>query len=1362
MAVCKQISKKLIKFGLKPIVALWVLSAFVPVNARQIQSPRITDFLPARYSLQNSRTVTIYARFDRAMEAASFQPKTFLVYGEQSGLHTGAFSYDAATQAVFFVPAKPFQPGELVTVILTKALKDQNGAPLLSNFLWSFYVQSAAGQAKFIAAATYNTADGPHFIGVGDWNGDTRPDLAVPHSLSNNIYTWLNSGAGVFTQNNMVEVGLVPRVLTAGDFDADGDMDLAIANEASNSVTVLNNSGGNFSPRSAITLGAEPSHISSGDLNGDGFWDLVIPENAASAMAVLINSGNGSFSPQAPYILAQRPQDSFLGDFNSDGFLDIVVTHSEANAVSFLANDKNGAFQVSQNFAAETEPDFVSGQDFNRDGQLDLVVANRTSNTVSIIFNRGGIFSAPQNYPVGKDPLAIATGDWDGDLDVDFAVANRQSNDLYLFNNNGAGQFQMDTIYTTGAGPRFVNSGDFDGDGDLDLAVANWESDNFRIYLNQNKPAQNRPPGIPVGFSPRPRAFVNPNFSELRLIWEAPVDQDNDSLHFRVEIDRSADFVSPDFSFESKNSRTGFFPAPPVSQNVDTVSFKLATPLQNGVYWWRITAWDGLQYGLPSLPKSFIIDATPPQIVRSVLPGPTFPPNWYNPNTRRTIDFGVQYNESYAQRAEFDLGALGGIKVVTNIASGSDRMVMMPINLTAADGSYSLAATLFDSAGNMSKNSTSIALDATTPTGTRASSPDTSSNETFAVTWKGTATDGAGCGISGKYDVRVQIDGGNWNNWLINFAGDSTYQGAHGHTYGFEAAARDNVGNLEVFSGMAETTTRVDTTSNVDMTRPSISHTTTAVVDEGQSITIQAQIQDDRQVVEAVLFYKQSGKRNYQILPMTNAGNAYRATLTAALISTRGLDYYLRASDGSNFSYHPAANWDTKPNHISVRIIGAGNQGMSKDEAQPGGSAQSAFRMISLPLLLENSQPQAVLEDDLGRYDRTQWRLFLYNSLSGGYAEFPSINPFAPGKAFWLIVREPNKRIDSGIGTTVAANQPFQIALQPGWNDIGNPFVFPVNWRDVKVVQGDSTQIMGPYTYRGQWLLPNQVTTLSPWEGYAVYSAMPAATIAISPLEAAPGQALLKNDAQVDWRLRLEAVCDEAVDGENFIGVSQQASAEWDRFDYLEPPPIGEYVSLRFLHENWQTYRGAFSTDFRPPFAGGQIWQFEAATNISPAPITLNFQNIDSIPAAFQAVLLDLTTFQRLDLRQTREYIFVPDQNRLTRKFELIVGTKAYIKNFDQLNQPQSFSFSANFPNPFNAGTTWFYQLPEASEVSITVLDVLGRKICHLISQKQEAGHYRAHWQGEADDGREVGSGIYIIKMEAGSFRQTRKVLLIR
>ena len=112
----------------------------------------------------------------------------------------------------------------------------------------------------------------------------------------------------------------------------------------------------------------------------------------------------------------------------------------------------------------------------------------------------------------------------------------------------------------------------------------------------------------------------------------------------------------------------------------------------------------------------------------------------------------------------------------------------------------------------------------------------------------------------------------------------------------------------------------------------------------------------------------------------------------------------------------------------------------------------------------------------------------------------------------------------------------------------------------------------------------------------------------------------------------------------------------------------------------------------------------------------------------------------------------------------LIIGTSDYIENSDQLAElaPESFYLSQNFPNPFNAGTSLFYQIKEESDVRIRVLNILGQEVRELISENQIPGTYRINWDGTGENSHEMGSGIYIIQLEAGKFRQNRKVLLVR
>jgi len=95
---------------------------------------------------------------------------------------------------------------------------------------------------------------------------------------------------------------------------------------------------------------------------------------------------------------------------------------------------------------------------------------------------------------------------------------------------------------------------------------------------------------------------------------------------------------------------------------------------------------------------------------------------------------------------------------------------------------------------------------------------------------------------------------------------------------------------------------------------------------------------------------------------------------------------------------------------------------------------------------------------------------------------------------------------------------------------------------------------------------------------------------------------------------------------------------------------------------------------------------------------------------------------------------------------------------------PTRFSLGHNYPNPFNPVTEIPYQLPRESKVEICVYNLLGQKVRTLVDEVQEAGYYRARWDGRDDFGREVASGVYLCRMEAvpGPFVRTVKMSLLR
>ncbi len=93
---------------------------------------------------------------------------------------------------------------------------------------------------------------------------------------------------------------------------------------------------------------------------------------------------------------------------------------------------------------------------------------------------------------------------------------------------------------------------------------------------------------------------------------------------------------------------------------------------------------------------------------------------------------------------------------------------------------------------------------------------------------------------------------------------------------------------------------------------------------------------------------------------------------------------------------------------------------------------------------------------------------------------------------------------------------------------------------------------------------------------------------------------------------------------------------------------------------------------------------------------------------------------------------------------------------------PQNFELYANYPNPFNPTTNIRYSIPEQSHVSLTIYNLLGQKVAMLVDQIQQSGTYTANWNGTNDGGMAVTSGLYLYRLNAGSFVATKKMLLIK
>ena len=244
----------------------------------------------------------------------------------------------------------------------------------------------------------------------------------------------------------VVEVGKAPAGLDAGDFDNDGDIDLAVANSGDGTVSLLLNTIGSGTPFDIESLESAP-HL-----------------------------------PALERPLAE-PLDVYIGDLDSDGNLDLAITNAyDGTVVTY----RNATSPFTGGFGGMDDPDdsdpggtitvFDPGDAESKDRDDSVVGSSKSSDSAKVGKSTGGGFGAAieldwESYPTDDDPVDISRGDLNNDNDDDFVTVNRAAGTVsVLLGDKADGQEAADT-FVIGDQPISVDIGDLDGDGDLDIAT---------------------------------------------------------------------------------------------------------------------------------------------------------------------------------------------------------------------------------------------------------------------------------------------------------------------------------------------------------------------------------------------------------------------------------------------------------------------------------------------------------------------------------------------------------------------------------------------------------------------------------------------------------------------------------------------------------------------------------------------------------------------------------------------------------------------------------------------------------------------------------------------------------------------------
>jgi hypothetical protein len=441
------------------------------------------------------------------------------VGGRKAGQWTGG-----GTPTVRFRSSLPgrrgnFQPGELVSVSVPSTVQTSGGRAV-SREVFQFTAAVEGGTGSFGGGSDPVVGNYPSSVAVGDVDGDGDLDLLVANQFRDMVSVRLNDGAGTFSGTQEVPVGSRPTSVALGDVDGDGDLDLLTANNSSGTVSVrLNDGAGTFSGTQEVPVGSNSFSVAVGDVDSDGDLDLLTANYTSNTVSVRLNDGAGTFSGTQEVPVGSSPRSVAVGDVDSDGDLDLLAANYNSNTVSVRLNDGAGLFSGTQEVAVGSNPSSVAVGDVDSDGDLDLLAANLSSGNVSVLLNDGaGTFSGAQEVDVVGRPRSVAVGDVDGDGDLDLLTANNTIYTVSVRLNDGAGTFSGTQEVAVRSFPISVAVGDVDGDGDLDLLTANYNSNTVSVRLNGSGTTL-----AVTALAPLPNAVAAPRTSPVTASFNQPL-----------------------------------------------------------------------------------------------------------------------------------------------------------------------------------------------------------------------------------------------------------------------------------------------------------------------------------------------------------------------------------------------------------------------------------------------------------------------------------------------------------------------------------------------------------------------------------------------------------------------------------------------------------------------------------------------------------------------------------------------------------------------------------------------------------------------------------------------------------------------
>ncbi|HKD82608.1 MAG TPA: VCBS repeat-containing protein [Candidatus Angelobacter sp.] len=512
--------------GKTDVLGVSFVSGTLAVLLQDIKVPQVVKVLPNPSFRVHPAGLGIdhdvKVQFNTALSPATLTDDSVLVYGSMSGFHKTNLKYDAEQHTVVLKPKEglfaknrhnSFKIGELVTVILTDAIRSNEGIPMKHGHVADFEIRPTTGTGDFKESERVYCVKIPGRLRAADMNNDGHVDVVAMCREVDSVRVYFNDGKANFGHSvTLPTKGNGPWDLWVADLNRDGIMDIAIVNTFTSDLVVLYGQGnGKFAEPLKIASGAGPMGVIAADVNGDGWLDLVTVTKGGPEALVFFNDHKGGFEKPVSYKVSPSPYHLTARDLNGDGTVDLMMTNLESDRGTILLNQGDGTFVGKQEFPLLLAKALVgcswpcSPCCVNwvvTSWNMGIVTVNTASDDISLFrSDRNGKYKEPIKYAVGATPTDQVVGDFNADGYPDIAVTLDGGKVAVLLNNGDeSGGLHKTADLKVGDNPTSPILADFNEDGSLDLVVANQYSHDISVLIN--------PPNAAAAAKPAPKPVV--------------------------------------------------------------------------------------------------------------------------------------------------------------------------------------------------------------------------------------------------------------------------------------------------------------------------------------------------------------------------------------------------------------------------------------------------------------------------------------------------------------------------------------------------------------------------------------------------------------------------------------------------------------------------------------------------------------------------------------------------------------------------------------------------------------------------------------------------------------------------------------